>query len=404
MKTIGLKILSVLLFGGLVFSVFANRAAKSDRIYVKDLDNGRSQLIVNNRPYIIKGVVYSPAPIGMTHTYNFWSDPKKPYIADAKLMKKMGVNTIRVYKLEGDPEEIKEAITFLYDKYKIRVAVGHWLGFWDNPNYADPAFREKVKQDVIEMVNTYKDTKGILCWILGNENNFSFTYGPQAVNIWTTDDIEALGDPYLKRLERAKIYYSFVNEISREIKKIDPGHVTVLANAETNDICNISPDITKDIDLLGASVYRGKSFGSFFRHVQLKFRRPVMVTEFGCDRYDAYLDKEDESSQAEFIKAEWEEIEKNTYKGSGVGNCVGGFVFEWTDEWWKYNEYSSSGWYIHDIVSSWSNGAYYFDIKAPNNFNINEEWWGICSLEKREGALDERKPTKAYFVLKELWR
>jgi len=38
------------------------------------------------------------------------------------------------------------------------------------------------------------------------------------------------------------------------------------------------------------------------------------------------------------------------------------------------------------------------------NLNINEEWWGVCALEKRPKGLDERKPTKAYFALKRLWK
>jgi len=61
-------------------------------------------------------------------------------------------------------------------------------------------------------------------------------------------------------------------------------------------------------------------------------------------------------------------------------------------------------WSIHDTGASWSNGAYYFDIKAAQNMNINEEWWGVCSLKKQGTGLDERELTQAYFKLKELWK
>jgi hypothetical protein len=102
---------------------------------------------------------------------------------------------------------------------------------------------------------------------------------------------------------------------------------------------------------------------------------------------------------------EVKEIEKNIFYGNGTGNSIGCFVFEWTDEWWKVNETDAGRWNIHDTESSWTNGAYYFDIKAPQNMNINEEWWGICSLKKNKaGGLDERVPTQAYFKLKEMWR
>ena len=281
--------------------------------------------------------------------------------------------------------------------------MGHWLGFWDNPNYGDINFREKVKNDVLDMVETYKNEKGILCWILGNENNVSFSYGPQTLNLWTTAEIETIDDPYLKRLARAKIYYSFVNDVAKAIHEIDPNHPVVLANAELTDI-EVAGGVTPDIDILGCSVYRGKAFGSFFREAAMKFKKPVLITEFGCDRYDAFLKAEDQAIQAEFIEAQWKEIDKNICRGDGAGNSLGGFIFEWTDEWWKFNEDNKSGWYSHDTFASWSNGAYYFDIKALQNMNINEEWWGVCSLEKRDGALDKRKPTKAYLLLKKIWK
>ncbi len=371
--------------------------------YIKKLGGERLQLIVNGRPYIVKGMVYSPVPIGKTHTYDFWSDPIKPHLYDGKLMKAMGVNTIRVYKPGKEVLKTKEVIGDFYNKFGIRTAMGHWLGFWNTPNYADPAFREEVKKDVIEMVETFKDERGILFWILGNENNVSFSYGPQTLNLWTSPEIEALQDPYLKRQKRAELYYSFVNDLTREIHKIDPKHPVVLANAGLTDL-DIAGRVAPDVDIIGCSVYRGNEFGSFFRQIAMKFGRAVMITEFGCDRYNAYLEEEDQGIQAEFIKAEWNEIAKNTFKGTGVGNSLGGFVFEWTDEWWKHNEESNSGWYVHDTLASWSNGAYYFDIKAPQNLNINEEWWGICSLERSETDLDKRKPTKAYYMLKRLWR
>jgi beta-galactosidase len=394
------SVLSILLIASVFYVLNMNETGK---VYVKSFDNGQLKLMVNNRPYVIKGMVYCPVPIGQNHTYDFWSDPEKPYILDGKMMKEMGVNTVRVYQPGNDPLSTKKIMDQVYGKYGIRFAMGHWLGFWDTPNYADPVFCEKVKKDVLDMVETYKNEKGILFWILGNENNMSFSYGPQTMNVWTTPEIEALEDPYLKRRAKARIYYSFVNEVAREIHKIDANHPVVLANAELTDI-DVAGEVTPDIDILGCSVYRGKSFGSFFREVSQKFAKPVVITEFGCDRYNAFLMEEDEGIQAEFIEAEWKEIDKNTFKGAGEGNCLGGFVFEWTDEWWKFNEDNEYGWKTHDTASSWSNGAYYFDIKAEKNLNINEEWWGVCALEKKESGLDERRPVKAYFTLKNLWK
>jgi len=397
----GLIILVLAITAGLIF-LFSKLGAPQ-KVYIKTIDGNRFQLIVKNRPYIIKGMIYSPVPIGENHTYDFWSDSRKPHMLDAKLMKAAGVNTIRVYQPGKYTKNTKETMRDLYNIFGIRIAMGHWLGFWDNPNYADPAFRKNVKKDVLAMVRAYKDEKGILLWILGNENNVSFSFSPQSANLWTTDEIEKLSDPFLKRQARARFYYSFVNEIAKEIHKVDPNHPVALANAELTDI-DVAREAAPDIDILGCSIYRGKSFGSFFREASAKFNKPVLIAEFGCDRYDAFLEKEDQAIQAEFIEAELKEVQKNTFTGNGSGNSIGCFVFEWTDEWWKFNEDDAERWGIHDTIPSWSNGAYYFDIKAPQNLNINEEWWGVCSLEKKKAGLDERIPTQAYFKLKEMWK
>lgn len=393
----------ILVIAATVASMVSSHSAKPSKVYIKTLESNRFQLIVDNKPYIIKGMVYSPVPIGQNHSYDFWSDSLKPHIVDGKLMKDAGINTIRVYQPGRYAKNTKETMRDLYNIFGIRVVMGHWLGFWEDPNYVDPSFRERVKKDVLDMVRTYKDEKGILLWILGNENNLSFSFGPQSTNLWTTDEIEKLTDPFLKRQARARFYYSFVNEVAKEIHKIDPNHPVALANAELTDI-EVAREVTPDIDIVACSIYRGKSFGSFFREAQKKFNKPILITELGCDRYDAFLDKEDQAVQAEFLEAELKEVQKNTFAGNGVGNSVGCFVFEWTDEWWKFEENDASSWSIHDTAASWSNGAYYFDIKAPQNMNINEEWWGICSLRKNSSGLDERIPTQAYFKLKELWK
>jgi len=107
------------------------------------------------------------------------------------------------------------------------------------------------------------------------------------------------------------------------------------------------------------------------------------------------------------VDSQWRQVFANTANvKDGEGNCIGGVVFEWTDEWWKHNPTDPASWSVHDTESNWSNGSYYFDIKAPNNMNMNEEWFGIVALSdsEKEFGLDKRVPRKAYYVLRELWK
>ncbi len=140
-KIFTLIICLVIVCLAVIFIIVRNAGLK--KVYIKTIEGNRFQLMVKNRPYIIKGMIYCPVPIGQSHAYDFWSDPLRPYILDGKLMKDMGVNTIRVYQPGKYIKDTKHAMRALYNIYGIRIAMGHWLGFWESPNYADPVFREK---------------------------------------------------------------------------------------------------------------------------------------------------------------------------------------------------------------------------------------------------------------------
>ena len=388
-------------------SVFITGAAsppKPSKVYIKTLANGHYQLIVNKKPYIVKGVCYNPIPIGFNHAYDWWGDPNKPWLVDGKLMKEMGINTIRLYQGHEDSEEVRQVIADLYERFGIRTILGHWLGFWEYPCplYGDAQFHARIKNEVLEMVRLYKDEPGILMWILGNENNYSCL---GQVNPWSTDEIDKEPNPQNRIKMKARIYYSYVNELAKEIHQIDPNHPVALGNGELVGL-DTAKEVCNDIDLVACIIYRGKTFGNLFNSLKFVFDKPLLISEFGGDSYDAFLEKEDQNIQAFFLESQWRQIYENLANNKeGAGNCLGGALFEWTDEWWKHNENSPDGWKVHDTESHWSNGSYYFDIKAKGNKNMNEEWFGIVALsEEKEFGLNKRIPRKAYYVIKEFWK
>ncbi|MGH7197745.1 MAG: glycoside hydrolase family 2 TIM barrel-domain containing protein [Candidatus Omnitrophota bacterium] len=360
------------------------------------------KLLVDGKPTPIRGVCYAPVPVGKDYEYNFWGDTGKPWLGDGKLMKEMGVNTIRFYRAGKNPAEVRQVLDDLYKKFKIRVLMGHYLGFWDwpPPNYADKEFQEKIRGQVLEMVNLYKNSPGVLMWVLGNENNYSFDRNVQR---WTTDELDAL-DPESQRREKAKIYYSYINDLAREIKKVDPRHPVVLGVGETASL-EFVQEYAPDIDAIGMIAYRGPGFGNLFRQVQQKSDKPVIMTEWGADSYNAFTREPDEKSQAEFLKLQWQDIQRNMDPKKGVGNCLGGTLFEWTDEWWKGNENLPHTWSVQDTGANWFNASYYFDAQSATRMNMNEEWWGVVSIsaQKSPEGNNERLPKKSYSVLKSLW-
>lgn len=377
---------------------------KAYKTYIKKLKNGHYQLMVNRKPYIVKGVCYNPIPIGKNHEYDWWADPNKPWLVDAELMKAMGVNTIRLYQPHEHPAEVKTVIRDLYEKYGIRTILGNWLGFWEYPYplYGDKKFQDKVKQDVIDMVLEYKDEPGILFWVLGNENNYSCLSN---VRVWSNEEIDKEPDPQKQRAMRARIYYSFINELANSIHEADPLHPVALGNGELIGL-EYANQYSPAVDIIACIIYRGKTFGPLFRSLKATFDRPLLLAEFGADSYDAYLKKEDQNMQAFFLESQWRQIYENLAGNKeGAGNCIGGAMFEWSDEWWKHNEDSPDTWKVHDTESNWMNGSYYFDIKAEGNKNMNEEWFGITAIsEELENGINKRIPRKSYYVIGEFWK
>jgi hypothetical protein len=60
---------------------------------------------------------------------------------------------------------------------------------------------------------------------------------------------------------------------------------------------------------------------------------------------------------------------------------------------------------VHDEAGHWQNTSYYFDAYGTDKMNMNEEWWGLVSIDpkKFENGVQARVPKKSYSVLKDLW-
>ena len=407
---------------GLSFSSFTNKRAftlkdkhflsagfiynflfSKKKVRIKRNQEGGYSLIVKGKPFFIQGIIYNPTPIGEGYDYDLSLDKTNPWLYDGKLMKEMGINCVRIYTVGVNLKATKRFIRDLYENFGIYTIVGDWLGLWERSgsNYADKEFRRKIKERMLKIVKELKDEEGILMWVLGNENNYTFS---GKISFWTTDKIEKLPTPYDKIKKRARIYYSFVDEVAREIKKIDRNHPVALGNGELTNL-DIAKQVCKNIDILAIISYRGKTFGNLFENIRYIFDKPVLISEYGCDSYDAERNKEAQDIQAEYLISQWKEILGNSpYGGNKKGNCLGGTIFEWSDEWWKHNEGYTPDWSKHNTEAGWSNGSYYFDIRAKDNLNMNEEWFGIVSLSKEKiKGINRRIPKKAFYALKKLF-
>ena len=364
-----------------------------------DKDEQGWKLQRNGENFYIKGVVWGYSPRGQNYTYNLWGESdefiQKVLDHDFGLMQKAGANAIRSFATIPP-----KWVTYVYQKYGIMTAINPLMGryganiggIWrPNTNYSDPLTRETLKAESLAAVEAYKDVPGVLMFAFGNESNYGLS--------WSSFEIEDLPVGEQNR-EKAKFLYSLWGEVIREGKRLAPDHLFTIVNGDIQYIDLIAEYVAEQ-DMLGTNVYRGISFGDLWKDVDAKLDRPIVFMEFGSDAFNAKNFAEDQPAQASFLKGQWQEMYNQSYGNGGYGNAIGGFIFEWRDEWWKYKQTENLD--VQDRNASWANGGYTFDHVEGQN-NMNEEWFGIMALgDINDDGVYVAEPRMAYDVMTEIW-
>lgn len=348
----------------------------------------------SNTPFIIRGVCYSPVPIGQNiYTYDIFSDDNRLWLTDAEYMEKMGVNAIRIYNSGKVPDDCKKFIRQMYRLFSINTVFPLPLPM-QGIDYTAEEERERVKKKILETVKEFKDTPGIVVWLLGNEIDYFFY---DQYSFWETEAMTNINSPFKRARMRGEVMFKFVNEIIAEIQAIDDMHPVGVSLGKT-EFFNIIEDNLANADFIGLNYYQSRNFSSVWSFTK-KIKMPILITEFGYDAYNTKKEKEDEKQQAKFIKSLWKDLYRNTFHKSSNAICLGGMIFEWTDEWWKY-QYGDP--HKHEIIGTWPNAAWLdFTPDKPNN--VQEEWFGIFRISKSPHGIDNRTPRKIFYQLKKLW-
>jgi len=299
------------------------------------------QLIVNNEPYLIKGICYHPVPKG--------SDKRSfdNLTEDLALMVEAGINTIRVYA----PIDDKAVLDQIHEA-GIKVIIG--IGYNQDGNF------DILSGTFINYINTYKNHKAILLWELGNE----FNYHPQ----WFEGDI--------------KKWYKALNNAAKLIHNNDPSHPVGTAHGELPN--NIAFELTPNIDIWGINIYRWDNPTSFFEEWSAVSSKPMYFSEAGADSYmtiskEGYEKGINEKAQADATK----KILEHTFKATDI--CLGVTLYAFVDEFWKAgnNDVQDPG--------GWAPNS----SGVPYDGTPNEEYWGIVDIE--------RNKKEAYEIVKEIY-
>ena len=372
--------------------------AQTEKVVIENNDSGM-KLKVDGKDFMVNGMNWDYFPIGTNYSYSLWNQSddfiRQALDDEMGLLQNMGVNSIRVYT--GIP---KKWIEYIYTNYGIYTMLNHSFGrygltidgVWKpNTEYSDAKTRELLLKEVKELASEYKDTKGLLLFLLGNENNYGL--------FWDGAETEDIPIQDRKSTVRARAMYKLFNEATIAMKAIDSNHPIAICNGDLLFL-DIIAEECKDVDVFGTNVYRGVSFGDLFERVKKEYGKPVLFTEFGADAFNVLSNQEDQNAQAFYLKGNWKEIYENAAGLGKTGNAIGGYTFQFSDGWWKYGQTKNLD--IHDSNASWSNGGYQKDFIEGQN-NMNEEWFGICA----KGPTNEKGhyqlyPRAAYYVLKDI--
>jgi len=192
-------------------------------------DGGTYRLVRNGEPFFIRGVG------GQTRLAQLAA---------------LGGNSIRTWGADGLGEILDEA-----HRHGLTVCAGLWLGHERHGfDYQDrSAVREQLEASVA-VVRRYKDHPAVLMWGIGNEMEGDGT------------------DPAIWRA---------VEDIAREVKRIDPNHptMTVIAELGGDKVASIER-WCPSIDIVGVNSYGGLvTVGARYRAAGGS--KPYVVTEFG---------------------------------------------------------------------------------------------------------------------------
>ena len=156
-----------------------NTCSQKNKVVVLNNEQG-IQLVVNDTNFIINGMNWDYFPIGTNYTYSLWEQPdnfiKSVLDTEMTLLKEMGVNSIRVY-VGIQPKWI----AYIYESYGIYTMINHSFGRYGllingvwvpATNYGSVEVQKVLMEQVTKMVVEYKNTPGLLLYLLGNENNY----------------------------------------------------------------------------------------------------------------------------------------------------------------------------------------------------------------------------------------
>lgn len=317
------------------------------------------RLMVDGVPYVIRGVVWSPAS---PTTNTSPSDPNNAAVrraefdlwdgTDVPLLADMHVNTVRMM-LDPGPDAAGLAVLDRLHAHGIKVVMT-----------VDNGVNDLAR--IQQVVPFFKDHPAILMWSLGNEWNINRYYGA-ASSVADAAQRTQHAAALIKSLDRnhpVAASYGDIDIDAAGMRLADTAHYV-------NDVC-------KDVDVWGLNIYRGNSMGMLYAQWAGISSKPMFLGEFGTDAFRSVTGSTsagtvDGIMQSDWNLTLWDELFGHLSANVPEAVVIGGFVFEFNDEWWK----------VSPAGSQQTSG---FAGAQPDGF-FNEEYFGIFDIGRNPRLL-----------------
>jgi exo-beta-1,3-glucanase (GH17 family) len=256
------------------------------------------------REYTIRGVCWSPVTRGETRAdFERWVD------IDAPLMKAANINTVRIFSaLPQTPGGLR--VLDVLHRHGIKVIMTVFAGWDDNQH--------------VQAVNYFEDHPAILMWMVGNEVNFNYLYSrdkglPECVRKVNQVIVDIKAADSHHPVAISWWFYWGNHDLENHLARVEADVVGMQVYPE-EDFSQVDPDTGAIVDVF--ELYRSKAVV-----------KPMFLSEFGCDDYDARHERVDRQQQARGVEILLSHIKTNLLSRGGI--CSGGTMFEWADELWK---------------------------------------------------------------------
>lgn len=397
------------------------------------------QITLGGSPFTVQGMDYSPTPIGGAPSIvpfgdYFIDDWQSITTRDVAAMRDANVNSVRLYGMwpylkDKDFKNLgaadhgdfltaaynggKDPI-YVFTSYSISEDIFHYKvvdskptdGSWyavlptaqgggnqiwvEDTAYnsgAGKTYRDTVISEYKTLAGDLKDDPAIMGFVVSNELN----------------SLQNVANP---------TFWSWIDTLAGDLKSVAPDKLTMMSLVD--DSMASVPAAEKatsgmpNLDVWGINSYRGTQttgFDILFSSFEAVSQKPLLVTEYGCpsstrNPLGAVVElPSNAQAQADYLKVHWEDIAANSKVSPG------GYIFEWTDEWWKV---ANKPIYEHDGDTA-TNAAF------PGGYD-DEEWFGVNAVSVtgsrpasdpwnpgHPNAADTLAPRKAVDVLKGLW-